>query len=80
MMEVAKTIVRIYCDEPMARSKGLLGKCRGDCRGCFCAIEVESNGESAHVNPCSSARKRYIGEAARDESKKNGKSKRSVEE
>lgn len=74
MKETTKTIVRIYCDKPMADKKGLLGKCRGDCRGCFCAIEVDSNGESAHVNPCSTMRKKYIGEAARDESKKNGES------
>lgn len=73
-MDKIRTIVRIYCDEPMADKKGILSKCQGDCRGCFCAIEVDSNGESAHVNPCSSMKKIYIGEAARDESKKNGES------
>ena len=78
-MDKIRTIVRIYCDEPMAEKKGILSKCQGDCRHCFCAIEVDSNGESAHVNPCSTMRKKYTGEA-RDESKSKWKSEGSLEE
>jgi len=45
-----------YCDVPMARSKGLIGKrekslgrCTGDCKNCIACIEVNLNGEKEHV-------------------------------
>lgn len=45
-----KVISRRYCDVPMARSKGYVGRCSKDCRRCFCCIEVDINGDSEHVN------------------------------
>lgn len=41
--------IRRYCDKPMARSKKLLGKCKEDCKNCYCCIEVDTEGDKQHV-------------------------------
>ena len=46
MGEVVKVIKRT-CDEPMARSKGLL-PCDKNCKQCHACIEVLANGERRH--------------------------------
>ena len=46
MGEPIKIIKRI-CDEPMARSKGLL-PCDKNCKQCHACIEVLANGERRH--------------------------------
>jgi len=45
-----------YCDEPMARRKGLIGnrktnlpKCRHDCADCLACIVVYTSGNKEHV-------------------------------
>ncbi len=45
-----------YCDESMARKKGLIGKkhtnlprCRKDCKTCMACIEVDMDGEKQHA-------------------------------
>lgn len=48
--EKARVIVDRRCDVPMARSKGLLGKCLGRCQECLCCIEKDSNGNEQHVS------------------------------
>lgn len=40
-------IIDRYCDEPMARSKGLL-PCEKDCKNCMACIEVTDTGERQH--------------------------------
>lgn len=45
-----RIIVRRYCDEQMARSKGYLGNCNKDCRRCICCIEIDQIGNKEHVN------------------------------
>lgn len=51
-----KAIASRYCDEPMARSKGLIGRkrtslpgCGKDCRNCIACIEVDADGKKGHV-------------------------------
>lgn len=38
------------CDEPMARQKGILGKCRRNCPQCLCCIEMDEHGNESHVS------------------------------
>lgn len=45
------------CDEPMARSKGLIGerrmnlpRCWMDCENCIACMEVDIDGNRQHVN------------------------------
>lgn len=48
---------RLYCDEPMARSKGYIGDsdnpnlipCNKNCESCICCIEVAEDGSRKHV-------------------------------
>lgn len=47
---------RHYCDEPMARSKGYIGKdnpnlipCNKNCKDCICCIEIAEDGSRKHV-------------------------------
>ena len=42
-------IKRRRCDVPMARRKGLLGKCRRNCGECLCCIEMDEWGNESHV-------------------------------
>ena len=42
-------IIGRYCDEPMARSKGLL-PCENDCKHCMACIEMTDTGEKQHCN------------------------------
>lgn len=49
--------IRRYCDEPMARMKGLIGKkhtnlprCQKDCKNCMACIEVDMDGDRQHVS------------------------------
>lgn len=48
--------IKIECDEPMARSKGLkgpkeksLGRCSGKCRSCIAAIGTRDGGDRKHL-------------------------------
>ena len=43
-------IVRYRCDVPMARRKGILGKCDKRCRSCLCAIGMSEHGYESHVS------------------------------
>lgn len=43
-------IVSRRCDVPMARRKGLLNKCKKDCRHCLCCIEMNEWGRESHVD------------------------------
>ena len=40
-------IIGRYCDEPMARSKGLF-PCEKDCKNCMACIEITDTGERQH--------------------------------
>ena len=40
-------VIKRTCDEPMARSKGLL-PCEKNCKQCYACIEVLANGERRH--------------------------------
>lgn len=67
-----KVISRRYCDEPMARSKGYIGRCNRDCRRCFCCIEVDINGETEHVDLASRMKRKeksgdeyYVGDVVK---------------
>ena len=40
-------IIDRYCDEPMARSKGIF-PCEKDCKNCMACIEVTDTGERQH--------------------------------
>ena len=42
-------IIGRECDEPMARSKGLL-PCEKDCKNCMACIEIIETGERQHCN------------------------------
>ena len=42
-------IIRRECDEPMARSKGLL-PCEKNCKNCMACIEITESGERQHCN------------------------------
>lgn len=51
-----KVITARYCDIPMALAMGIIGprrtnlaRCRGDCKGCFACIEVDSEGNREHT-------------------------------
>ena len=48
----------MYCDEPMARSKGLIGskettlpRCKKDCKNCIACIKINASGDREHVTP-----------------------------
>lgn len=43
-------VIKRTCDEPMARSKGLL-PCDKNCKQCQACIEVLANGERRHWAP-----------------------------
>ena len=52
-MAVKRIVMRRYCDEPMARAKGIIGdkttslsRCNENCLAC---IEVEAGGNREHV-------------------------------
>lgn len=54
----SRVIICRYCDEPMARSKGLIGRkrtsltrCRKDCKNCMACIEIDMDGYKQHVKP-----------------------------
>lgn len=42
-------ITKRRCDEPMARRKELLGKCKRNCPECLCCIEMDEWGNEQHV-------------------------------
>lgn len=44
-----EVIIRIECDEPMARRKGYL-PCKKNCKNCLAAIITRRNGERGHVS------------------------------
>lgn len=54
---MAKTMIsHHYCDESMARSKGVIGnkdtnleKCRKNCASCIACIEIDTIGNKEHV-------------------------------
>ena len=56
-------IIDRYCDEPMARSKGLL-PCEKDCKNCMACIEVTDTGERQHCTRHSGDLKRKFIEAS----------------
>lgn len=43
--------MRIRCDEPMARRKGILQYCDRNCERCIAGIRMEDSGIEAHCNP-----------------------------
>lgn len=52
-----RTISCRYCDEPMARSKGIIGRkrtslprCGKECRNCIACMEVDADGKKEHMN------------------------------
>jgi hypothetical protein len=45
-----RVVIRRYCDEPMARAKGLLKDCMRLCESCHAAIEVDQNGNRRHYD------------------------------
>ena len=55
MGATSKPEARRYCDEPMARSKGLIGpkqtslpRCRKKCETCIACIEIDTEGNKEH--------------------------------
>lgn len=46
---IEEYIIGSECDEPMARSKGLL-PCEKDCKNCMACIEIVETGERQHCN------------------------------
>lgn len=62
-MYVTPTIIQRRCDEPMRRSKERCitpayrkWKCTEDCRNCICCIQMDEQGNEAHVNVASKTR------------------------
>lgn len=55
-MAVKRIVTSRYCDEPMARAKGIIGnktsslpRCDKHCKDCLACIEVEAGGDREHV-------------------------------
>ena len=44
-----RMIIKRRCDIPMARRKGILGRCNRQCRTCLCCIVMGEGGIEHHV-------------------------------
>lgn len=62
-MHVTLTIISRRCDIPMRRSKERCQtsmrrpwRCTGDCKNCFCCIQMDELGNESHVNVASKMR------------------------